>query len=227
MDTDPTTAGWSACNPIVWYYDTTGLNDKPGTVIANELKKVRTALRIWSNASGLTFTEGGPLDTTLVPKQFASLRDTNGDPLPNGSITIAWADKTTYPRFRTGILGVGGAGLITQNARTREWTIDYGWALINTGTLWNRTNDGRTSLYLHEIGHALGMPHGLGVMRPALVRNAQPRLTRANTRMIQQRTQPCPVIPAPTATPTPGVSPSMSPTDTANPTSTVTANTSE
>ncbi len=154
----PAPVTWNRCQPI-------GVTVNLGSAPASELTLVQTALDRAKAATGLDIRYLGPTDE--VPR-------TTSPAWANGArIVLAITDPsgTDYP-LGNGVVGYGGYSYQYSNRDPAFAT--YGYVVVDSATLTSLSGgaDGlRSVLYLHELGHALGLAHvtdTLQVMYPSL-----------------------------------------------------------
>lgn len=133
-------SGWAVCDtPITWTVD-------GGPAYHNDL---RWAFDKWQNASGYKFAFAGE-----VPTNFDDI-NTVIETIPSidNNIAIKFL-RDTQSRFLTETI-VGFASPSKVWANDKE--ITGGYAGFNIDYLVNASQKDRRSLFMHEIGHALGL----------------------------------------------------------------------
>lgn len=147
-------SGWERCpEPVTWSLDA---RDLPHNLRASQQRTITRALNAWSRSTGMTFTYLGPEDLAVAPGSV-ELAPVSG-PVRSRHVYIG----VLAPQ-RTTLLDSPVAG---RGSPTRVWpdrhVIDSGQVLVSAeyvranATLKPRHVYG---LYLHEIGHALGLGH--------------------------------------------------------------------
>lgn len=133
-------SGWSACEtPITWTIDG-GMQYKPD---------MEWAFSQWHNVSGYTFS-------------FAGESKTNYDDAKSIITTVAIMDNNIAIRFMpdvqstmlsTSVVGFASPSKVWANDKQ----IINGYAGFNLDYLSHASQNNRRSLFMHEIGHALGL----------------------------------------------------------------------
>lgn len=183
-------SGWSQCeSPVTWIVDTRGLSAAQGK---RQLTNLRWALRLWSRASGLRFVFGGTTaltfdedDFTLTPEHAPG---TGGRRVFFDFIA---ARKSNLLAGET----VAAAGPSSVVIDSKE--IVTGTAVFETEYIKTATDRQARSLYLHEIGHVLGLGHARSasnIMHPIVTDRL--KLGPGDINGIQAMTKPCASTPA-------------------------------
>lgn len=178
-------SGWAACPaPIPWSADTSGLSKAEA---ARQLGNLRWALTQWTHASGLEFRYAG--ETALVYDENSfSLTRADGYVPAERHIYLSFIADGSSRLLGGATVGQGGPSaviaaerqIVTANAVFR---IDH---VVRASTRAVR------SLYLHELGHALGLAHlrsPRNVMYPSVT--DQVRLGAGDIRGIRSLTKAC------------------------------------
>ncbi len=152
---DMTGSGWTACGAVTWSIDTRGLTTQQAT---RQTRLVRKALTTWSQASGLHFTFAGAVPVGYDESTYA-VREASGSPTRSRHIYVGFlADRESGIITRT-TAGFGGPSAVS----TATHEIDRGYAFFSADYVKGlRGADAAaraTHLYLHELGHALGLGH--------------------------------------------------------------------
>jgi hypothetical protein len=186
-------SGWARCSsPIGWSADVHSLT---GAEAKSQLANISWALSTWSQASGLTFVFEGATalrfnerDFTLAPADGSSAgaRRILVDFVPDGESVLL--TRTT--------VGQGAPSSVMTESRE----IVSGTAVFSVEHSRKATVRQMRSLYLHELGHVLGLAHAhsaKNVMYP-IVRD-RVRLGAGDINGVRSLVKPCrPNSPEPT-----------------------------
>lgn len=178
-------AGWSACRaPITWSVDTGSLS---GPAAQRAIASLSWAFDQWAAASGIAFTFSGA--TTLAYDDAAfSLAPADGTPAPTRHIAVAFVDDADSTRMGGTTVGLGSPSLVVPT--TRE--IVSGTAIFRADHAATADPDEARSLYLHELGHVLGLAHALvadNIMYPVV--GDQVQLGAGDVNGIRALDKPC------------------------------------
>ena len=212
---------WDTCTPVVWRVDFTGLTHQHGRP-ALEVDRLRSAFATIGQESGVRFVYGGR--ARLHPSADGS---GGVDTSPGTDIAISYAAQRDRSGYRSplftgtyGVLGVGGAW--SRRAATVGGTTGFrrstGSLLMNALYTVHYQNpraarrehaagDPLRSVYLHELGHVMGLDHvthdRMQIMYPQLQRDVPDRFGAGDLAGLHRmRTLPCFVpdaVPAPSA----------------------------
>ena len=145
-------AGWSSCSaPITWSVDTRGLSaDEAAAQIAN----LEWAFGQWAQVSGLSFQYAGT--TTLAYDDSAfSLKPADGSSAASRHVYLAFVADSDSDRMGGGVVGLGSPSTVWPT--TKE--IVNGTAVFRTDHVKKAGTREAKALYLHELGHVLGLGH--------------------------------------------------------------------
>lgn len=157
-------SGWSACRAITWSVDVRGLPDDRRRA---EVRRFAAAMDSWASAAGLDvdFTGRERLDYDAR----AYLLRPNGPPRER-HVYVSFLTPRQAPLLAPPVVGLGNPSRVI--AETRE--ITAGVVVFRSGFVaaaGRREPDRVRHLYLHEIGHALGLGHAestANIMHPAI-----------------------------------------------------------
>ncbi len=145
-------AGWSLCSaPITWSVDLGALDEVHAQQATADLT---WAFDQWADASGLTFTFAGATSLTYDDKAF-SLTPADGSAAPTRHVFVAFVDDASTTRMGGQTVGLGSPSQVVPT--TRE--IVTGTAIFRTDHAEAASPSESRSLYLHELGHVLGLAH--------------------------------------------------------------------
>ena len=145
-------AGWSGCAaPVTWTIDTGSLSADES---AEEIANLTWAFAQWSQASGLAFTFGGTQQLTYSDAAF-SLAPADGTPILQRHIYLAFVADASSDRLGGQTVGLGSPSQVF----TEDKEIVTGTAIFRTDHVLSAIDREDRSLYLHELGHVLGLAH--------------------------------------------------------------------
>lgn len=182
-------AGWSTCRPITWTVDVSGL--KSGAA-RDEIAALKQAWRQWSRASGVRIEFAGRERLAFDPMTYG-LRPVNGSPRTDNHVYIALKTRAQVPIMARNAVGLAMPTQVM--LPTQE--ITAGMAIFRRGYVVEQRRvspDRVRHLYLHELGHVLGLGHAadaVNIMHPTL--NERTALGAGDRAGIFAHTQPCPV----------------------------------
>ena len=181
-------AGWAACPaPVTWSVDTRGLT---ASVARREIRRLKQAWSMWSEASGIRVRFVGRQRLVFDPATNG-LRRADGAPRPDRHVYLAFKSARQVPIMTRGVIGLAMPTLVL--LPTRE--IVGGMTIFRRGYVVKerKVRPRRVMhLYLHEIGHVLGLGHARkrsNIMYPSL--DTMVTLGRGDRRGIASITQPC------------------------------------
>lgn len=185
-----TGSGWTSCGVITWSADTRGLTKAQATV---QLQALTRAFTAWGKASGLTFQQTDDVTVQYDEKTYRTApvkaEDARARHIYVGFLTDAASGviTPTNPGF-AGPAAVSSATQVIDNGYA-FFSIDY---LTSIGTTTAKGRAKAQNLYLHEIGHALGLGHAAmtaNVMHPIVT--AQKSLGAGDVTGIRTLTKTC------------------------------------
>lgn len=133
-------SGWAVCEtPITWTVD-------GGVPYHNDLK---WAFEQWQNASGYKFAFAGEAATTYDDARSVVATVATTD----NNIAIAFLRDTQSTFLTNEVVGLASPSKVWAN----EKEIVGGYAAFNVDYLVHATQKERRNLFIHEIGHALGL----------------------------------------------------------------------
>ncbi len=140
-------SGWATCStPITWTTDTSNLSPKQAAVVRPDLAEAFSA---WSKASGLNFADGGELSmiyddatTTVKPVKVV-----------NRNIAVYFVPDSESSIITRTVVGYGTPSRVMASSKE----IVGGYFVISTDYLVRTTSEDRQLLFMHEVGHALGL----------------------------------------------------------------------
>ena len=145
-------SGWSACAaPITWSVDTRGLTEAKASA---EIANIQWAFDQWASASGLTFQFSGAAVLTYNDAAF-TVTPADGSATSSRHIYLAFIADQDSARLGGGTVGLGSPGLVMPDSKE----ITGGAAVFRTDFVTTAMPTAAKSLYLHELGHVLGLAH--------------------------------------------------------------------
>lgn len=148
-------AGWSRCSaPVTWSVDVHGLAEQ---VAKREIKRLRHAFALWSDASGVTVHFTGRQRLRFDPTTN-NLTARDGSMLPKGHVYVAFMSARQVPIMDSSTIGLGMPSVVM--VPTKE--IVNGMAILRRGYVVSERHidtDRVLHLYLHELGHVFGLGH--------------------------------------------------------------------
>lgn len=143
-------SGWQACGPITWSVDASELT---AAQAARETRRLAWAFRQWSRASGLAFAYAGQVPVAYQDAGY-QMRPADGTPARPRHIYVAFRRQGESSLLAGRTFGLGWPTGVDGS------TITGGAAIFRTELAADASRP-RTamSLYLHELGHVLGLGH--------------------------------------------------------------------
>lgn len=145
-------AGWSSCAaPVTWSLDPGSL---PHAEVEAQVASLQWAFDEWSAASGLTFQYSGVVDVDYRDASF-TMAPADGSASARRHVYLAFVDDGDSDRMGGGIVGLGAPIQVFTDSRE----IVTGAAVFRTDHVRTAATPAVRSLYLHELGHVLGLAH--------------------------------------------------------------------
>lgn len=143
--------GWRSCAPISWSIDPGALSPRTAN---RQITALDWAFDQWSEASGLEFAYAGTIPTQYVAAS-AELAPADGQSRPR-HIYLTWLSPAGVPELTDRTSGFAAPSQVSAG------TINGGRAVFKAGyveAVTKRAPQKVRALYLHEIGHILGLGH--------------------------------------------------------------------
>jgi hypothetical protein len=178
-------SGWTTCPaPIAWTVDTRGLTADQS---AAQLENLQWAFGVWSAASGLVFQYSGTQDVTYDDAAFTVV-PADGSGVQRRHIYLDFVAPTESARLAGNTVGLGSPSQVM--ASTKE--IVAGEAVFRTDHVKSASTVEVRSLYIHELGHVLGLAHAnvtANVMYPIVTETVN--LGSGDVNGVRTMTKPC------------------------------------
>lgn len=142
-------SGWATCStPITW---TTDLHEVPDILRGKVRQDISTAFASWSSGSGLQFLDGGEAPTVFndAESKISTVAEINR----NIAITFLSNDESTM--LSKDIVGFASPSKVFADSKE----IVGGYAAFEIEYVVRAKPKERVNLFIHEIGHALGLGH--------------------------------------------------------------------
>jgi hypothetical protein len=178
-------AGWSNCaSAISWSVDTSGLSaDEATTQIAN----LQWAFDQWTQASGLNFSYAGTEKLAYDDGAF-TLTPADGSASQTRHIYLAFVADSDSSRLGGGTVGLGSPSQVWPSSKE----IVTGSAVFRTDHVEKANAAADKSLYMHELGHVLGLAHAAettNIMYPVVSDHTD--LGAGDVNGVRSMTKPC------------------------------------
>jgi hypothetical protein len=148
-------AGWNACPaPITWVADFRGLAEDEGV---REQRRLSRAFDAWSRATGLQFAYGGTVEVAVTTADVTP-RLADGTSLPERTILVTYARDADATMLSPSVYGYAAPWLVYPDRHE----IVAGYAVFRSdlpGAKGKAAAKRMANLYLHELGHVLGLHH--------------------------------------------------------------------
>ena len=140
-------SGWATCaSPITWTTDTSYLTPAQAALVRPDLA---AAFAAWSKASGLTFADKGE-----VPVKYDDATTTVTPVVDmTRNIAVFFVPDAKSSIITKSVVGFGTPSRVF--ADTKE--IVNGYFVVSTDYLVRTDSQRRQQLFMHELGHALGL----------------------------------------------------------------------
>ena len=185
-------AGWADCEePLTWSVDTRGLTSRQAR---REIRRLEQAWSTWTGVSGISTRFTGRESLVFDPGTNG-LRRPDGVPQPDRHVYIAFKTQRQVPIMVRGVIGLAMPSIVLVPSRE----VVAGVAVFRRSFVLEqrRTDPDRVlHLYLHELGHVLGLGHAGkqdNVMYPSIDHLTE--LGRGDRAGIEAFTQPCTRLP--------------------------------
>ena len=143
--------GWAECtDPVVWSVDTTNLDRRSSKKVLDALD---VSFRVWSGLSGLRFARGE--DTALNFVDDTSIVVPRDGEAQRRHIYIDFVPDADSKLLSGGVVGLAAPN--QYDLTNRE--IIGGWAAFRSDYVNTATYANNRALFLHELGHVLGLAH--------------------------------------------------------------------
>lgn len=178
-------SGWTTCPaPIEWSVDTRGLSPEQASA---QVENLGWAFAQWSGASGLSFVYAGVEDLRYDDAAF-TLDPANGAEAELRHIYLDFVADGESARLSGSTVGLGSPTQVMASTKT----IVAGDAVFRADHVSRATTTQARSLYLHELGHVLGLAHATArsnIMYPIV--RARVSLGAGDVNGIHAMTKPC------------------------------------
>lgn len=178
-------SGWATCStPITWSVDTGAL---PADTAARTIANMQWAFDQWTQASGLSFQFTGSMKLAYDDASF-SLEPADGSAVPARHIYLAIVADADSDRMGGGTVGLGSPSQVWPSSRE----IVQGEAVFRTDHVAKAGNAEAKSLFIHELGHVLGLAHAsesANIMFPVVTNKTD--LGAGDITGVRTMTKPC------------------------------------
>lgn len=142
-------SGWATCSaPITW---TTDMDGVPDILRPQVRQEVSAAFILWGNGSGLAFLDGGEASTTHNDSEssVATVAEINRN------IAITFLSNNESTMLSKEVVGFASPSMVFADKKE----IVGGYAAFEIEYIIRANQKERLNLFIHEIGHALGLGH--------------------------------------------------------------------
>lgn len=181
-------SGWSACpTPIEWSVDARQLTEREAT---REIGNLQWAFDEWTEASGLVFRFAGQLAVDYIDETYAMV-PADGSEISPRHIYLAFLSTEDAALLKDRVVGFGSPSHVMLSVKeivdgNAAFRTDHVKATGEASPLKVR------SLYLHELGHVLGLAHATNtanVMYPIVTNHVD--LGPGDVSGVRTMTKPC------------------------------------
>jgi hypothetical protein len=145
-------AGWAACAaPVTWSVDTRGLSEAEASA---QIANIEWAFGQWAKAAGMSFSYAGTATLAYNDSAF-TLKPADGSAAPSRHIYLAFVADADSDRMGGGVVGLGSPTTVWPSSKE----IVNGAAVFRTDHIKKAGTREAKALYLHELGHVLGLGH--------------------------------------------------------------------
>ncbi len=147
-----TNSGWATCPAaITWSVDTRGLSDDEA---AAQIANLQWAFDQWGIASGLAFQFAGTANLVYDDAGF-TLTPADGSASPSRNVFLDFVPDSESARLGGGVVGLASPSTVWQSSKE----IESGTVVFRTDYVKSAGAKEAKALYLHELGHVLGLGH--------------------------------------------------------------------
>lgn len=144
-------SGWAACDtPITWSIDTSRISPTDAAIARAQISR---DLAKWGDVSGLTFTYVGQVPVIYDDTTFVVTSDVHPS---DRHIYIAFLREDESSLLDKRTVGFASPTKVWKDSRQ----ITEGSMVLSIEYVKKATAQERSAVYLHELGHVLGLGHG-------------------------------------------------------------------